>query len=260
MKELICIPFSFTVNVVCVTSLCRKLDVGLEGQKRCLLILSRPSKPFRRIMASVTYHLYHHTTLFACSKTLRSSSAIPSSRTGFRIIPFIPISKHLSHTSSSALAVKATINGQLRLLNFRILIATSKPSNSGIWRSKRTIWKEDAAGPRAPRHSNPDETTETMQPSFSRSFLVTALLVSSSSANRTWRPLKRELECGCSEDSPGSEMLIPMDGWSWKRRTRAMLLANPWGFGTNQMFPCINCQWFKKEGENHKIQKGIRSC
>uniref|UniRef100_A0A2P2NPC0 Uncharacterized protein n=1 Tax=Rhizophora mucronata TaxID=61149 RepID=A0A2P2NPC0_RHIMU len=71
--------------------------------------------------------------VFASKRTLRSSLAIPCRPNGFLITPFIPICKHLSHISPSALAIKAMIRGLLWLRNFRILAATSKPfSNSGI--------------------------------------------------------------------------------------------------------------------------------
>uniref|UniRef100_A0A2P2NFT4 Uncharacterized protein n=1 Tax=Rhizophora mucronata TaxID=61149 RepID=A0A2P2NFT4_RHIMU len=64
----------------------------------------------------------------------------------------------------------------------------------------------------APRHSNPDGTVATLQPSLSSSFRVTILFISSASANSTCKPLKRELECGCSDDSPDPEMGGVMDG------------------------------------------------
>jgi len=115
-------------------------------------------------------------------RTLWSSSAIPCKRTGFRIIPFIPICRHLSQTLSSALEVTPIINGQLRLRIFRIRVATSNPSISGIWISKTTSLKEFSAVLRAPRHSNPDETAVTSQPNFSSNFLVTVLFNASSSA------------------------------------------------------------------------------
>lgn len=44
------------------------------------------------------------------------------------------------------------------------------------------------------RHSYPDETAETEQPSFSNSLFVITLLVSSSSATRICMPLNREFE------------------------------------------------------------------
>nr|GME11464.1 AT-hook motif nuclear-localized protein 20-like [Ipomoea batatas] len=75
--------------------------------------------------------------------------------------------------------IGATISGQLRLLNFRILMVTSNPSRSGRWRSKSTIWNGDIVVPRQPKHSYPDETEETMHPSFSSIRRVTALFTSS---------------------------------------------------------------------------------
>nr|GMD75546.1 hypothetical protein Iba_chr13bCG1690 [Ipomoea batatas] len=54
---------------------------------------------------------------------------------------------------ASLFDVRATISGQLRLLNFRILMVTSNPSRSGRWRSKSTIWNGDIVVPRQPKHS-----------------------------------------------------------------------------------------------------------
>nr|GMD86171.1 hypothetical protein Iba_chr14bCG3520 [Ipomoea batatas] len=100
---------------------------------------------------------------------------------------------------SSELAVRAMINGQLRLRNLRTLIATSNPSISGMWRSRMMTWKDVAEGPRALRHSKPVETVDTWQRNFSSSFLVTILFTSSSSARRTCRPSNIVLGSGCSE-------------------------------------------------------------
>jgi hypothetical protein len=104
------------------------------------------------------------------------------------------------------------INRRIWLLNFQMLIGISYPSNSGIWISKISIWKEDAAWPRALRLSNPDATVATFQPGFLSSFWATTLLNSSASANRTRKPMKIELDCVCSEDSLDSE--IDCNGWS----------------------------------------------
>ena len=159
-------------------------------------------------------------------------------------MPFIPTWMHLSHKCSSALAVRAMIKGQLRLRNFRILFATSNPSISGIWRSKRMIWKGASEGLRALKHSNPDDTADTWQPSLSSSFLVTVLFTLSSSASITRSPLNIELEFGCSEEFPSPKMDLPKDGWTWNLRTSVMLCARPWGLEDIQILPCIICRIF----------------
>nr|GEX34912.1 protein EIN4-like [Tanacetum cinerariifolium] len=89
------------------------------------------------------------------------------------------------YIQSTTLAVKAIINGLLRLLNFLILVATSNPSISGMCKSKMTTWNGVIVGPSEVRHSKPDETVVTLQPSFSRSFFVTIRFTPSSSARMT---------------------------------------------------------------------------
>ena len=185
---------------------------------------------------------------FAYCKTRRSSSTMPCKTTGFQIRPFIPAFMHLSHIFSSALAVRAIITGPFRLCSFRILLATSKPSISGMWRSTKMIRKAFTEGAAALRHSKPEETAETSQPSFSSTLLVTFRFILSSSATRTLKPLKRGVGfrfgsvCSDTDGVSSSVKGGVMNLWWWNCRRRVILWGKPKGAKEIQISPCIICE------------------